>query len=66
MDKPRITSLRVDGMDVNLFWVAFTDLAPYGNTREEAIQAFCEQEGYSNQGYIRFHDAEYLVVRPTK
>lgn len=66
MNKPRITALRVDGMDVNLFWVALTDLAPYGNTKEDAIKTFCEQEGYEDRGNIRFHDAEYIVVRPVQ
>ncbi|AFK62782.1 hypothetical protein TKWG_13290 [Advenella kashmirensis WT001] len=66
MNKPRITALRVDGMDVNLFWVAHTDLAPYGDTKGEAVKAFCDQEGYEYSGQILFGDADYLVVRPTK
>lgn len=66
MNKPRVTTLRVDGMDVNLFWVALADLAPYGDTKGDAIKAFCEQEGYEHRGHILFDDADYLVVRPIK
>ncbi len=64
MNKPRVTELRVDGFDVGLFWVALNDLRPYGATREQAIKAFCNQQGYKHSGQVVFDDAEYIVVRP--